>query len=390
MEMMVMNAVIYSMTKSTTWLAAVLAFRVFGGILSSLFSGILADRMNRRYLMIFSDIARGISVIILCFYPSATLFLIIAFLLGFFGSFFTVSFSAEIPQIFGEEKVLEVNAFISRLGAISMVIGFLSAAFLSNIVNYRVIIAIDGVSFFLSALVLVIFKWNNTIKKSGSSSWKVWISDIKEVNSYLVLRPVLLIIFVVFLFQTFAASAHNVGIPLLSEELNSKYMTFYQGLIWGSWGIGSIISTWIIPRFVWLKNHILLFYLSTSILTSLGFILILSNKILWLILLFAFFTGMFDAAAGTYFSTMIQQTENDIRGRIFGVSNLLNRLGFTLGFVATSILLKIVTMPHLVWLFHGGMIGIILIAIIYLASNKLFKIDDNFLKKKNNELTVIK
>ncbi|WP_430509216.1 MFS transporter [Gottfriedia solisilvae] len=390
MELVVLNAVIYSMTKSTTWLAAILALRVCGGIITSLFSGVIADRYNRRKLMIFSDITRGICILILCFFPSPTMFAVIAFTLGALGSFFTVSFSAEIPQIFGEEKILQVNAFISRLAAISMVIGFLGSALLSTVVDYRVIIGIDAFSYFLSAYVLFLFKWENSVKNSGNSNWKQWIIDLKEVKNYVFLRPLLLLIFIVFLCQTFTASSHNVGVPILAEELSADHITLYQGLIWGIWGIGGIISTWLIPKFVWLKKHFLVIYFGTSILMSTGFILFLSTKLLAFILFFAFFTGLFDAAAGTYFSSMIQQTENKIRGRIFGVTNLLNRLGFTLGFVASSLLLKVLTMPHLVWLFHGSMIMIILVISIILFSRKMFHFDHDPKLKQEVELVISK
>jgi MFS family permease len=370
MEMMVMNAVIFSLTRSTTWLAAELASRVMGGIVSSLFSGILADRYNRRRLMIYSDIVRGLFVLILCLFPSPMMFIVIAFALGAFGSFFQVSFSAEIPQIFGEERILEMNAFISRLSAISMVIGFLISACLSNLVNYRVIILLDSISFFLSAFVLVYYKWENLEKESGIPSWKLLITDVKDVKAYLTNNRLLFFIFIVFLFQTFAASSQNVGIPLLSEELSQDHLAFYQGIIWGVWGLGSVLSTWVIPKIMWLKRNLHFVYLGFSLLASAGFILLLSNKIVGLILLFSFLTGMFDAGSSTYFSTIVQQTENAIRGRIFGVANLLRGIGFTIGFVAATIFLKLVDMPHLVWIFHGLMIGIIVIVSLYLSAKK--------------------
>lgn len=370
MEMVVMNAVIFSLTKSTTWLAAVLAARVLGGIVSSLFSGVLADRFNRRHLMIYSDFVRGVCVLILCLSPMPITFILVAFALGIFGTFFSVSFSAEIPQIFGNDKILEMNAFISRLSAISMVLGFLASAFLSNLVSYKVIILLDSLSFFLSAFVLFFYKWESVVKEGGMPSWKQLFVDGKEVKHYLNYHRMLLVIFLVFLFQTFAASSHNVGIPMLAQELSAKNMAFYQGVIWGFWGIGSVLSTWMIPRIKKLKGNLHFFYLVFSVLASAGFILLLSNKALWVILLFSFFTGMFDAGCGTYFSAIVQQTENDIRGRIFGVANFLRGLGFTLGFVAASILLKAVEMPQLVLIFHGSMIAIILCVTVYLSTKK--------------------
>ena len=370
MEMMVMNAIIFSLTKSATWLAAVLASRVMGGVVSSLFSGVLADQYNRRQLMINSDIVRGICVLILCLFPSPVMFIMIAFLLGAFGTFFQVSFSAEIPQIFGETRILEMNAFISRLSAISMVVGFLASACLSSLVNYRVIIILDLISFFLSAFVLVYYKWENGAEERSIPSWKLLISDINEVRSYLANNRILLFIFLVFLFQTFAASSQNVGIPLLSEKLSPNHLALYQGLIWGIWGLGSVLSTWLIPKISWLKRNLHFVYLGFSLLASAGFILLLSNRLIVMILIFSFFTGMFDAGSSTYFSTIVQQTENVIRGRIFGVANLLRGIGFTLGFVAATILLKMLEMPQVVWLFHGGMIGIIVSVTLYLSAKK--------------------
>ncbi|PGS47946.1 MFS transporter [Bacillus sp. AFS041924] len=390
MELVVMNAVIYSMTKSTTWLAAILALRVCGGILTSLFSGVIADRYNRRKLMIFSDITRGISILVLCIFPSPTMFAIVAFMIGALGSFFSVSFSADLPQIFGEENILKINAFISRLAAISMVIGFLGSAFLSTVVDYRVIIGIDALSYFMSAFVLIFYKWENTVKNNENKNWRQLFDDLKEVKTYVLIKPLLLLVFMVFLFQTFSASSHNVGVPILAEKISSEHATFYQGLIWGTWGIGGIISTWLIPKVSWLKQHYLFMYYGASVLTSLGFILFLSNQLLWIVFLFAFFTGFFDNAAGTYFSTMIQKTENSIRGRIFGVANLLNRVGFTIGFVAASPLLSFITMPHLVWLFHGSLIILIICVTGYLLIKR--KIDFNYdsIQKNENEIMVSK
>jgi len=387
MELVVMNAVIYSMTKSTTWLAAVLALRVCGGIITSLFSGIIADRYNRRKLMIFSDIARGLSILILCLFPSPIMFALVAFLIGALGSFFSVSFSADIPQIFGEDNILKINAFISRLAAISMVIGFLGSALLSTVVNYRVIITIDSFSYFLSAAVLFLFKWENTITKKENTR-KQLLTDLKEVKNYVFLKPLLVYLFIVFLFQTFSASSHNVGVPILAEQLSTKNATFFQGVIWGVWGIGGILSTWLIPKIPWFKKQFLFAYYGSSILTSIGFILFLSSNILWFILFFAFFTGLFDAAAGTYFSTIVQKTENSIRGRIFGVTNLLNRLGFTIGFVAVSPLLTVMKMSQLVMLFHGSLILLILIITFYLFSKKLFNLENDQVKNQESDLIV--
>jgi MFS family permease len=65
MDMIVLNAMMYIMTESVVWLSASMAITVLGGMISSLFSGILADQWDRRKMMIFSDILRAAAILLL-------------------------------------------------------------------------------------------------------------------------------------------------------------------------------------------------------------------------------------------------------------------------------------------------------------------------------------
>ncbi|OIK14952.1 hypothetical protein BIV59_01445 [Bacillus sp. MUM 13] len=369
MEMLVMNSVIFSKTESTVWLSAVLSARVFGGILSSIVSGILADRFNRRQIMIYSDFIRGGIILTLCFFSSPFLLLLAAFLMGIFSSFFSVSFNAEIPQIFGEEKAVKVNSLLSRLSAISMVIGFFGAAFLAEVLNPMGIFVIDALSFFLSGAALLKIKWDS-IKPVSKAVPTHWLKESLEACRFVRERPLLLMIFIIFLCQTFAASSQNLGIPLLSESLSSENFSFYQGMIWGCWGLGCILTSMFVPGLKMLNHNFFLSYMVFSMFASMGFILLMWNNAIFYIMVLAFITGMFDGGTGIYFNAILQKTENRIRGRIFGIANFLNRLGFAFGFLAAAQVLRHVSMPMLVLFFHGGMIVAVLLGFIVLLSKR--------------------
>ncbi|SFC70924.1 Major Facilitator Superfamily protein [Bacillus sp. OV322] len=366
MEMLVMNSVIFSETGSTAWLAAVLSARVCGGILSSMVSGILADRCSRRQIMIYSDLIRGVIILTLCFFSSPFLLLSGAFLMGIFTSFFSVSFNAEIPQIFGEEKVVKIRSLLSRLSAISMVIGFFGAAILAEVLNPRGIFVIDALSFFLSGTALLNIKWSESNKPVSKAVHKHWIKDSLEACRFVRERPLLFMIFIIFLYQTFAASSQNLGIPILSESLSSENFSFYQGLIWGGWGHGCILTTILVPGLKRLHHNFFFGYMVFSMFASMGFILLMWNNAILYIMVLAFFTGMFDGGKGIFFNAVLQKTDNNIRGRIFGIANFLNRLGFA----AAAQVLRHVSMPMLVLFFHGGMILAVLIGFIVLWAKK--------------------
>ncbi|MFT4412397.1 MFS transporter [Fredinandcohnia humi] len=363
MDNIVLNVVVFAATGSPTWLAATMAARTFGGVLASLFSGVLADRYSRRKIMIWSDIARGVLILMLIPFPEPVIIIVASFLIGLINSFFTVSFQSEIPQIFGEDKILETNSLIARLTSISLVGGFIGAGLITDMLGYEATLTIDASTYLLSAAVLMKLKW----KSSNSSSTKLLggikekirsiAFDLKEVYLYVKLAPLLLMLNIVFLVGAFAGSSHNLGIPLLAESIDETRQTFYYGFIWGVWGIGSVIATYTLPKLKWLTNSRL--YIAaflSAILMSTGFIIFLSNTNVWIIFLFAFFTGIFDACFTTLHSTILQKSDNHIRGRIFGVGMLLKSFGFALGFIVAPVLLEHLAMPQMVWILHGLLI----------------------------------
>ncbi|OLO39092.1 MFS transporter [Alkalihalophilus pseudofirmus] len=375
MDLIVLNVIIYAATGSTAWLAGTMAARTIGGVLSSLFSGILADRFNRRKIMIISNFLRAGIILALIPFPDPTMIIIASFLIGFVNSSYMVSFSAEIPQIFGEKNTLPTNALVARLTSFALVAGFLAAALITDFLGYKLTLFIDATLYLIAGLVLLRIKWESpmtrTLEVASGVKEKlksVWI-DLKEVYSYLLVAPMLMFVNIVFLVSAFAGSSHNMGIPLLAETLDPLRQSFYYGMIWAVWGVGSILATFTLPKLLWLKDQKVYFTCFISaILMSTGFIIFLSGLNLWVIMIFAFFTGIFDAAFNTLHATILQRVENHIRGRIFGVGMLLKSLGFAGGFLIAPFFLSQMTMPQMVWLMHGALITVTLIIMAFAIS----------------------
>jgi hypothetical protein len=211
--------------------------------------------------------------------------------------------------------------------------------------------------------VLIRMKWDHTqhvasttrhdSNGSFAASLKHQWLDIKEVSAYLGTRISLLIVFSLYLMDTFGAGSHNLGAPLLAAVLDPDRQAFYYGLIWSVWGAGNVITTYILPKVKWFDRNLGLVYLLSTPFMSLGFIAMFATEQWHWVLSAAFVTGLFDAVAMTAVMTLFQQTENHIRGRIFGVSTVLNKLGFGIGFIAAPLALQQLSLFHMVALFHG-------------------------------------
>ncbi|WP_404468715.1 MFS transporter [Sutcliffiella horikoshii] len=364
MDLIVLNVVVYAATGSPVWLAATMAARTIGGVLASLVSGVAADKWNRKTIMLVTDILRAGLILLLIPFPDPMMILVVSALIGFINSFFMVSFSAEVPQIFGQDKIIETNSLIARLTSISLVTGFIGAGVITEVLGYKYTLMIDAGTYLLSGFVLWRMKWDATTAKKNKelvSGFRNNIlsvfTDTREVYRYLKLAPMLLMINVVFLVGSFAGSSHNLGIPLLAEQIDGERQSFYYGMIWGVWGIGSVLATYTIPKLKIIRSEkIYSVFFVSAMFMSLGFIIFLSNTFVSIVLFFAFLTGIFDACFTTLHASILQKSDNYIRGRVFAVGMLLKSLGFALGFIVAPILLKALTMPQMVWILPGTLI----------------------------------
>ncbi len=105
---------VYSITGSATKMTLVLAAQTLPWILIGPISGVFADRISRKTIMVASDLLRAVSIIAIPFISTMYPLLIIAFLDGVGSSSFAAPRSAAIPEIVG--KKLYVKAIsISRL-----------------------------------------------------------------------------------------------------------------------------------------------------------------------------------------------------------------------------------------------------------------------------------
>ncbi|ASS76790.1 hypothetical protein CIG75_18810 [Tumebacillus algifaecis] len=357
MDLIAMGALVLVATNgSALWLSALLLSGVLGGFLSSLVSGVVADRFERRKIMIVSDLLRAGLISMLIFAPEPWLILLVRFLIGICSSFFEVSYRAELPEIFGRERVLEINALVSRLSSIAMVIGFLCGGFLYELLGYQAVFLFDALSFLVSAFFLYRVNWNKVESQPLGAKVLSLRNDFREVLSYLKLHPVLFTVFFVYVVDTFGSASHNLGIPLLAEGVDPERQAMYYGLFWSIWGAGNVLSSILIPKLAILRKNLVYTYFYATFGMSFGFILFLSSTTVPWILCFGFLTGLFDAVSVTSKATILQQSDNAIRGRIMGVSGFLNRTGFGIGFLVAPHVLEAFSLPVMVMIFHGTII----------------------------------
>src|SRR3954454_10581874 len=148
--------VVYERTKSPTWVALPTAARVAPIVLLGPLGGVVADRFDRRRVMIVSDAVRMAMMAALALVAAASLSVVVAPLIAAVataaGSPYPPAVGATIPRLVAEERLPAANALRSAIGAAGIVIGPALGAGLLLVASPSVAILPNAGTFAVSGL----------------------------------------------------------------------------------------------------------------------------------------------------------------------------------------------------------------------------------------------
>ncbi|MED1913987.1 MFS transporter [Bacillus thuringiensis] len=355
MNLIACSALIFTFEHSAYWMTAFFVARQLGGMLFSPLAGILADRMDRRRTMIVSDLGAGLAILAIAFYPTPYVLIAAAFLNGMLYTLFHISFQASLPQIFGSEQLVHVNGLKVRLESLVGIMGFMLGGWLTDHYGYTIVIVLDAASFLFSAWILTRLRWeekgdNALVTSKAASSFRVTLRYLRDT-------PVLLTISLLAFLVSLSTSAYNYGLPFLADQLRGNDATLH-GLMWTVMSVGGLIGSYVAARLrVKLVNGMLVAYAVFSV----GIVGAFAANHAVFVLLLLIFAGLFSGAAQVYESTLLQQAQNELRGKVMGVQGFLSRSGFFAGFLMAPFLAGAFTLFGMLvfaqLMFVAGLIG---------------------------------
>ena len=117
---------VLELTGSATIFAGILSIAIIPTILLSPFGGILADRANRRNIMVALDTLTGISVLCTAIFLSennaVTTIGILLIILSILGAFETPTVQACIPTMLTGDNITKGNAVVNQVASLSYLI----------------------------------------------------------------------------------------------------------------------------------------------------------------------------------------------------------------------------------------------------------------------------
>jgi MFS family permease len=238
---------VYKLTGSATALSLMGFFFVTPMLIISPLAGALVDRSNRKFMMMISDLASGITtIVIFILYVTNTLQIwqlyITSAIMGLFQAFQWPAFSATITTMLPKEQYGRANGLMSLAESGSGILAPVLAGALLALVGLGGILAIDIATFIIAILALLVVvvpqpKATQVGEKSKGSLWKESIYGFH----YIWKRPSLLGLQLIFLVGNFLASiAFILTAPMVLSRTGNNVLAL--GTVNSIAAIGGVVG----------------------------------------------------------------------------------------------------------------------------------------------------
>lgn len=235
-------------TGSASIFAGLLALSLLPTILLSPFGGILADRADRRNIMVTLDTLSGLSVLIAAFIlPLGQEIIVIGALLvvlSILGAFESPTVQACVPQMLSGDNIIKGNAIVNQVASIaSLITPFLGSIFYTAFGIQPVFYA-AAACFFITALLecFIRLTYNNPGYKMKIST--VIRGDLSESMRFLRRKQpnILKLLLLAALVSLFVAGTAVVGFPYLVRTVLGLSAEHY-GMAESAMGIASVLGS---------------------------------------------------------------------------------------------------------------------------------------------------
>jgi NRE family putative nickel resistance protein-like MFS transporter len=136
---------------ATSVLGQALMLRILAFLIFSQPAGILADRLNRKFVLIVSDLARFGLMALFPFITSIWQVYVTVFAVNALTAFFSPTFEASLPEIVGKDQYVKALAYSRVTVDIEAVGGPALAALLLLVVSLRWVFWFDAITYLASA-----------------------------------------------------------------------------------------------------------------------------------------------------------------------------------------------------------------------------------------------
>ena len=214
-------------------------------VVLSMAGGVLADRVNKRNIMVGLDFSTA--AIILLFYaalgrlPTVPLFIAVLMLLYGISGTYQPAVQASVPLLVQKEKLIAGNAVINQVNTLSGLLGPVAGGVLFTLWGIGPILLLSAACFAFSAVMEIFIRIPHERRPSKAGVFQVVRQDLQECCRFVQSeKPVFVsVVVLVAMFNLVLSAVMIVGTPILITQVLGMSDTLY-GLTQGALALGGL------------------------------------------------------------------------------------------------------------------------------------------------------
>ncbi|MDP5276527.1 MFS transporter [Chengkuizengella axinellae] len=358
---------------ATNLVLSILPTVIFGPI-----AGVLTDRLNRKMIIVGTDLLSGIVLFILFFVSFVQFNLILIYavtlILNILGTLFFVCSDSAKPNIVLDKNLMKMNAITRMIMSASFILGPVLGGMVYAFIDIQLFILINAVSFVLSGLSELFINFNFNVEEKKSREGKINIfKDIKDGISFLFNQKNLINMMILFILINFFFT-FSVVIPvpyIITNVIELSPVSF--GIIEGSLSVGILLGAILVSKLndrlmeyaklltlMTLINSLLILFIAAPILIiSFEFKLFYTLYYVFIHLAYGFAIAFIDIPVMTMLQKLVP---DELRGRVISVALSIVKTFVPLAMITSGTILN--KIPAF-WLPLTGGVCLFIIAAIY-------------------------
>ncbi|WP_042277417.1 MFS transporter [[Clostridium] dakarense] len=254
-------------TNSAALFGAVSACSLIPMITVTPFGGIIADRANKRNIMVFLDFLTAllITVFLLSIGKINLVFMLIVTLMILYGiqGAYQPTVQASIPLLVDRDNLLPGNAVINQVSSLAGLLGPVIGGILYGFYGLMPILIASIICFFVSAVMEIFIKIPYTKEETTLSAFSIVKEDfLTSLNFIFKEKPVLFkTIGIISCFNLFLSSLIMIGIPVIITQvlnMSSQAYGITQGMLAFGGLCGGIMTGVLMNKVKIYHSHIIL------------------------------------------------------------------------------------------------------------------------------------
>ncbi|MDQ7824688.1 MAG: MFS transporter [Candidatus Eremiobacteraeota bacterium] len=315
-----LNAYIYHLTGSGKILGTFFLIRILPALFFGSLGGILADRYDKRIIMILCDAVRAVTVLAFVVTDNLAAFFIIGFILSSLDKIYLAASGALVPDIVKKDDILASNSLSRMSYSVITVFGPAIGGVLIGFWGYKAVFVIDSATFFFSVATLLLI--SHGARRTGEAKEQVKTSvadELRDTFRFLAGSTVLLTFTLLRVLDGLGSGSYNTIMPVFAASVPMGQGSFYGYLI-AFWGggtfLGSLLVTYLRKNTAIRTDNL---FCGATILMACGMggTFLTGEKAISLLSITI--GGIGDGISSVLFNTLLMELPpKELRGKIFG------------------------------------------------------------------------